>query len=63
MFVGWGSLAEVFANAAEQRIFPLGLNLHDNCGESRVRTACVAVAEWSPPRFYSAQNNFWQKFL
>lgn len=63
MFVGWGSLAEVSANAAEQRIFPFGLNLHDNCGESRVRTVCVAVVGLSPPRFNIAQGNFWQKFL
>lgn len=63
MFVGWGSLAEVSANAAEQRIFPLGLNLHNNFGESRVGTVCVAIVGLNPPRFYHAQNHFWQKFL
>lgn len=61
--MGRGSLAEVSANAIEHRIFSLGLNLHCNCVENRVRAVCVAVVGLSPPRFYSAQNNFWQEFL
>lgn len=43
VFVGSGPLAEVSADATEQRISSRGLNLCCDCKESRVRAVCIAV--------------------